>query len=365
MSENKARDVRRVASFLLVAALAATCAATIPEDDRPDWRSPGLIGNGGWPFSRAAVVPEEAEGASYLPGSSVLGLPDGKARLIPFGLTNPVTLRRCRPARGRGRTGRPGVARRRATCPATPPQRDAASRALLDLRMLTLPNGASTASWYGSWNYMWPRDGAFTAAAFAVTGHGDDAQRVLYFLARAQDHGGLWAARYRPGRYRRRRRAPGAARQPGLGAVGDVVPARDRPAGGEPVDAVADGAPRRRPRRRLPALRRAPPAVTGLLGAEHLTRAGPARADARRVRPDAGRPAPRRRPSPPAGARPTRRSAGASPPSASKRAPAALRPVRLSALADRRRPAGLLGDVPGAAVRAAVTGRARGGGEDR
>lgn len=198
MSKNRARDVRRVASFLLVAALAATCAAAIPDGSRPDWRSPGLIGNGGWPFTRAAVTPEEAEHAAYIPGSSVLALPDGKARLIPFGLTSPVTLPRADPRVGEAvhadqdwlaNGNVPGL---------TPAERDAASRALLDLRMLTLPNGASTASWYGSWNYMWPRDGAFTAAAFAVTGHGEDAQRVLYFLARAQDHGGLWAARYRP-----------------------------------------------------------------------------------------------------------------------------------------------------------------------
>ncbi len=198
MSKNRARDVRRVASFLLVAALTATCAATLPDDDRPDWRSPGLIGNGGWPFSRAAVVPEEAEGAAYLPGSSVLGLPGGRARLIPFGLDDPVTVRRDDPRVAEAVRADQEWLADGSVPGGTPAERDAASRALLDLRMLTLPNGASTASWYAGWNYMWPRDGAFTAAAFAVTGHGEDARRVLYFLARAQDGGGLWAARYRP-----------------------------------------------------------------------------------------------------------------------------------------------------------------------
>jgi hypothetical protein len=198
LSKNRARDVRRVASFLLVAALAATCAATIPDDSLPDWRSPGLIGNGGWPFSRAAVTPEEAEDAAYIPGSSVLGLPGGRARLIPFGLSSPVTLPRSDPRVTEAVRADQDWLADGSVPGLTSAERGAASRALLDLRMLTLPNGASTASWYGPWNYMWPRDGAFTAAAFAVTGHGDDAQRVLYFLARAQDHGGLWAARYRP-----------------------------------------------------------------------------------------------------------------------------------------------------------------------
>jgi hypothetical protein len=198
VSKNKARDVRRVASFLLVAALAATCAATMPDNDGPAWSSPGLIGNGGWPFSRAAILPEEAENASYIPGSSVLGLPGGKARLIPFGLNTPVTLPRDDPRVAEAVRADQAWLADGAVPGGTPAERDASSRALLDLRMLTLPNGASTASWYSAWNYMWPRDGAFTAAAFAVTGHGEDAQRVLYFLARAQDPGGLWAARYRP-----------------------------------------------------------------------------------------------------------------------------------------------------------------------
>lgn len=198
MSRSRARAVRRVTLLLLAAAITATCAASLPDDDGAGWQSPGLIGNGGWPFARDAVGVEEAEGGSYIPGSSVLALPGGRARLIPFGLTKPVTLRRNDPRvieavradQAWIATGTvPGVA---------PAERDAAGRALLDLRMLTQPNGASTASWYGAWNYMWPRDGAFTAAAFAATGHGEEARRVLYFLARAQTSNGLWAARYRP-----------------------------------------------------------------------------------------------------------------------------------------------------------------------
>src|SRR4051812_15559018 len=81
VSRTTARSVRRVILLLLAAALiATTCAAALPRDGYPPWLSPGLIGNGGWPFARAPVGPEEATGASYIPGSAVLALPHGKAR---------------------------------------------------------------------------------------------------------------------------------------------------------------------------------------------------------------------------------------------------------------------------------------------
>ncbi|WP_235834809.1 glycoside hydrolase family 15 protein [Actinomadura logoneensis] len=76
--------------------------------------------------------------------------------------------------------------------------RDMAARALQDLRLLTRPNGASLASWYGAWQYSWPRDSAFAAAAFTVTDHPAEARRILRFLARVQTTTGMWAARYNP-----------------------------------------------------------------------------------------------------------------------------------------------------------------------
>ncbi|MCP2335500.1 glycoside hydrolase family 15 [Actinomadura rupiterrae] len=76
--------------------------------------------------------------------------------------------------------------------------RDMAARALQDLRLLTRPNGASLASWYGAWRYSWPRDSAFAAAAFTVTEHPAEARRILRFLARVQSRNGMWAARYNP-----------------------------------------------------------------------------------------------------------------------------------------------------------------------
>ncbi|MEV5706688.1 glycoside hydrolase family 15 protein [Actinoallomurus sp. NPDC052274] len=198
MTRKTARSVRRVALLLLVASLSATCAAALPRPGDSPWRSPGLLGNGGWPFARVPIAPEEAAGGSYAPDSNVLLLPDGRARLVPFGGDEPVTLPRD-DSRVTDAIHSDQAWLAAGTVPGgTPEQREAAGRALLDLRILTLPNGASTASWYGAWNYVWPRDAAFTVAAFAATGHGGDAQRVLYFLARAQAPTGLWAARYLP-----------------------------------------------------------------------------------------------------------------------------------------------------------------------
>jgi GH15 family glucan-1,4-alpha-glucosidase len=190
-----ARSVRRVAVLLIAASLVATCAARLPYS-APDWSSPGLIGGGAWPYASQAVDPETAEGASYLPRSSVIGLKDGRALLIPFGSDEAVSLPRDDPrVTAAVRSDSTWLAG--GTVPGrTPTQQDMATRALLDLRLLTGPNGASTASWFGEWDYVWPRDAAFTAAAFSVTGHLTDARRILQFLARAQNQRGLWAARY-------------------------------------------------------------------------------------------------------------------------------------------------------------------------
>jgi GH15 family glucan-1,4-alpha-glucosidase len=73
----------------------------------------------------------------------------------------------------------------------------AVSQALLDLHGLTRPNGAVAAGPDGPWAYAWPRDSAFVAAAYAVTGHTADARRVLGFLQRVQLPDGGFEARYR------------------------------------------------------------------------------------------------------------------------------------------------------------------------
>jgi glucoamylase len=89
------------------------------------------------------------------------------------------------------------------------PWGDTARDALLDLRALTRLEpgtgtgtdhrpGAVVASWQPSWRYVWPRDAAFVAVAFARTGHGDDATTVLGFLQSVQAADGTFQARYRP-----------------------------------------------------------------------------------------------------------------------------------------------------------------------
>ncbi len=76
--------------------------------------------------------------------------------------------------------------------------RSVLTRALLDLHALQQPDGAVLAGPSGIWAYSWPRDTAFAAAAYAVSGHPRDAARALAFLARVQLADGGFEARYRP-----------------------------------------------------------------------------------------------------------------------------------------------------------------------
>jgi GH15 family glucan-1,4-alpha-glucosidase len=54
------------------------------------------------------------------------------------------------------------------------------------------------AGWSDPWRYVWPRDSAVVAAAFARTGHYADAERILNFLQRVEPESGLFQARYLP-----------------------------------------------------------------------------------------------------------------------------------------------------------------------
>ncbi|WP_246053229.1 glycoside hydrolase family 15 [Actinocorallia herbida] len=176
----------------------ATCSARDPLSGPPGYESPGLVGGGGWPYAQAAVSPADAEGAAYILDSSVLRLADGRAMLIPHGESEAVTVPITDPRVGAAVKGDRDWLRSGTVPGGSLEHRGMAARALLDLRLLTTPTGASTASWYGMWNYVWPRDAAFHAAAFAVTGHLDEARSVLSFLARVQGGDGSWDTRYRP-----------------------------------------------------------------------------------------------------------------------------------------------------------------------
>ncbi len=70
--------------------------------------------------------------------------------------------------------------------------------ALLDLNVLSRTDGVPVAGWSGPWRYVWPRDSALVAAAYARTGHLADAERVLTFLGRVQPTSGVFQARYLP-----------------------------------------------------------------------------------------------------------------------------------------------------------------------
>lgn len=158
-------------------------------------RMAGLLGNGS---SVYPIPPEEARGVSYVPGSNVLQLPDGDLRYLPPGSDEPVTV----PPEDPG--ARASISETRAWLKEgripgeTESDRVMAERALLDLRLLTRPNGAATAAAYPRWDYVWPRDAGFTAAAFAATGHHEESYEILSFLAKAQKDDGTWEARHEP-----------------------------------------------------------------------------------------------------------------------------------------------------------------------
>ena len=156
-------------------------------------RMAGLLGN---ETSVYPVPPEEARGTSYVPGSNVLRLPDGNLRHLPPGSGEPVTV----PSEDAGARG--SIAETRAWLEegkvpgATDSEHALAGRALLDLRLLTGPDGAAIAAAYPRWDHVWPRDAAWIAAAFATNGHYEESYEILSFLSRAQKPNGTWEARY-------------------------------------------------------------------------------------------------------------------------------------------------------------------------
>ncbi|CAM5789034.1 hypothetical protein CPER28S_02345 [Cellulomonas persica] len=158
-----------------------------------------------------AVVPLYQEGVAVTPDGAVVAVPTGTrpayldgSRVLDPALTNFDAIldggdavhgtreaaRLAQVQRDWLASGRiPGVGG---------PYEDLARSALLDLHTLLLPGGAMVAGWEDRWRYVWPRDAAFVAVAFARTGHVDSALQVLDFLARTQHDDGGFEARYLP-----------------------------------------------------------------------------------------------------------------------------------------------------------------------
>ncbi|MGP3691616.1 hypothetical protein ACTVZO_44480 [Streptomyces sp. IBSNAI002] len=155
-------------------------------------RTSGLLGN---LRSTEAVLPAFAVGASYVGDSNVLRLPSGRWRYLPTGATASVVVPADHPGALAQVAESAGWLAKGTVPGTTNGQRAAARRALLSMRALLQPNGASAAAWSPPWEYSWPRDGAFVAAAFAATGHSEEAYRILQYDVRTQRADGTWEAR--------------------------------------------------------------------------------------------------------------------------------------------------------------------------
>ncbi len=197
------RYARYPAGAVLVLALVFLSGAQEPPEPQT-YPSPvplqvsGLIG--GHPSSglSAPIPPGEAIGASYLPSSSVLRLPGGELRYLPPGSTEAVTV----PPEDPGAAAAAAATREWLEAGSVPGgndlERRISERALLNLLLLTRPNGAALAGPHSRWRYVWPRDASFVAVAFAATGHHEESYRILEFLGGAQERDGAWEARYNP-----------------------------------------------------------------------------------------------------------------------------------------------------------------------
>ncbi|MFD9304805.1 hypothetical protein ACFWCB_19460 [Streptomyces sp. NPDC060048] len=154
--------------------------------------SAGLLSN---TTSTEGVPPSLARGARYVEGSNVLRLPTGRWMYLPAAATSPAVVVAGHPPAGRQiEESRAWLASGRVPG-RSPGQRAAAERALLAMRALLRPNGAVAAGWSFGWQYSWPRDSGFAAAAFAHTGHDSEAYRILRYCAATQRADGTWEAR--------------------------------------------------------------------------------------------------------------------------------------------------------------------------
>ncbi|WP_116948044.1 glycoside hydrolase family 15 protein [Jiangella endophytica] len=78
------------------------------------------------------------------------------------------------------------------------PYQAMAEEALVDIGVLTFPNGAVVAAGSPYWRYVWPRDAGYMAAALTVCGLPEAAYAQLAYVAAMQEKDGTWQARYLP-----------------------------------------------------------------------------------------------------------------------------------------------------------------------
>ncbi|MFF5705115.1 choice-of-anchor R domain-containing protein [Streptomyces sp. NPDC012794] len=168
-----------------------TEACYVPASTKPA-RTAGLLFNG---RAVEAVSPAFAVGARYVEGSNVLVLPSGRWRYLPEGAEKSRVVE----AGDAGALAQIAESRRWLAQGLVPgaagARRESAGRALLSMRALLRPNGAFAAAWHPFWDFSWPRDAAFAAAAFAHTGHDEEAYRILRHSAGTQRADGTWEAR--------------------------------------------------------------------------------------------------------------------------------------------------------------------------
>lgn len=156
------------------------------------------------------------------------------------------------------------------------PHGDLLLSAALDLHVLSAGLAAPIASWARSWRYVWPRDAAHVAVAFARLGLADRAAGIVRDLARLAGEDGWFEARYVVGT---RRSPDGRGRQ--LDGTGWFLWALDE------VAAVAPALPQEPPVR--DAARRCARMLLGLTGdGDRLPPASPDFWEVRERRPTIG-----------------------------------------------------------------------------
>jgi glucoamylase len=192
VGRSKGRNPRRYAAgavLILVLVLGVGPDGLAPSRDYPGPVA-GLIGE------RSSISPDEARGASYLPASNVLRLPDGRLRYVPPGSAKVLTVPPDDPGAAAAASGSRAWLSEGTVPGENDVERRISQRALLDLRLLTRQNGAALAGPHSRWAHVWPRDASFMSVAFAATGHHEESYEILAFLAESQEPDGTWEARY-------------------------------------------------------------------------------------------------------------------------------------------------------------------------